>query len=66
MTTFLTCGCCERAMTLYDFVLGDANQALNVVNVLGVIGQKTALIFEKLDESVGRCKLWFARRLFRW
>ena len=48
-------------MTLYDLLWSDSRVGLDVVNVLGIVGQQLPLILQQLDESMRRGKL-----LLRW
>lgn len=41
-------------MTLYNLFWEDPGVCLNVIDILGVVGQQLSLVLEKLDESMRR------------
>lgn len=59
---FDTSGSGERSMTLYDLLRSDSRVGLDVVNVLGIVGQQLPLILQKLDESVRRGEFLLRRQ----
>lgn len=44
-------------MTLNQFLSGNASMALQIVNILGEVGQELALVLKQLDERMSRREL---------
>lgn len=58
VTAFAACGCCEASVALNETVRIYTGKCFEVINVLGVVGLKSALVLKEANEGVGRSELF--------
>jgi len=56
-----TSGSGEGSMTLYNLLRSDSRVGLDVVNVLGIVGQQLSLVLQKPDEPMSRGEFLLCR-----